>query len=193
LAESKALPRRRFETDDSLVYGVVRLPVHPEAAGPRQAIEWHESPMIYLKKILVTTDLSECSLAGMDYATTFALLYSSEIHLLHVVEEHHANMEEARTALEVFIGRNINPDIQVVRAVRAGQPAAMIMRYADEEGVDLIVMATHGRAGLRHKVIGSVTEKVVRLTTIPVLAVKPHIVRENLLRNEDVEKDLHLR
>jgi nucleotide-binding universal stress UspA family protein len=149
--------------------------------------------MIYLKKILVTTDLSECSLAGMDYATTFALLYSSEIHLLHVADEHHANLEEARTALDGFIGRNINPDIQVVRAVRTGQPAAMIMRYADEEGVDLIVMATHGRTGLRHKVIGSVTEKVVRLTHIPVLAVKPQAVREHLLRNEDIEKDLHLR
>jgi nucleotide-binding universal stress UspA family protein len=149
--------------------------------------------MIYLKKILVTTDLSEYSLAGMDYATTFALLYSSEIHLLYVVDEHHTTMEGARTALEGFIGRNINPDIQIVRAVRAGQPAAMIMRYADEEGVDLIVMATHGRAGFRHKVIGSVAEKVVRLTHIPVLAVKPHPVRENLLRNEDIEKDLHLR
>jgi len=149
--------------------------------------------MIYLKKILVTTDLSEFSLAGLDYAATFALLYSSQIHLLHVVDEHHADLEEARGALDAFIGKNINPDIQVVRAVRAGHPAAMILRYADEEGVDMIVMATHGRTGLRHAVLGSVAEKVVRLTRVPVLAVKPRPVREELLRKEDIEQDLHLR
>jgi nucleotide-binding universal stress UspA family protein len=149
--------------------------------------------MIYLKKILVTTDLSEFSLAGLDYATTFALLYSSEIHLVYVVDEHHADLEEARAALEGFISKNINPDIQLVRAVRAGNPAAMILRYADEEGVDMIVMATHGRTGSRRAVLGSVADKVVRLTHIPVLAVKPHPVREILLRNEDIEKDLHLR
>lgn len=149
--------------------------------------------MIYLKKILVTTDLSAVSLAGLDYATTFALLYSSEIHLLHVVDEHHARLEEARSALEAFVRTNINPDIQIIRAVRAGHPAAMIMRYAEEEGIDLIVMATHGRAGLRKAVLGSVAERVVRFSDIPVLAVKPRPVRENLLRNEDIEKDLHLR
>ena len=75
----------------------------------------------------------------------------------------------------------------------AANAAAMILRYADEEGVDMIVMATHGRAGLRHAVLGSVAEKVVRLSHVPVLAVKPRPVRENLLRNEDIEKDLHLR
>jgi nucleotide-binding universal stress UspA family protein len=149
--------------------------------------------MIYLKKILVTTDLSAVSLAGMDYATTCALLYSSEIHLLHVVDEHHARLEEARSALEEFVRTNINPDIQVIQAVRAGHPAAMIMRYAEEEGIDLIVMATHGRAGLRKAVLGSVAERVVRFSDIPVLAVKPRPARENLLRNEDIEKDLHLR
>jgi hypothetical protein len=58
--------------------------------------------------------------------------------------------------------------------------------------MDLIVMATHGRSGLRHAAMGSVAQKVVRLSTVPVLMVKPRAVRESLLRFADVERELHL-
>jgi hypothetical protein len=59
--------------------------------------------------------------------------------------------------------------------------------------VDLIVMATHGRTGVKHALMGSVAEKVVRISTVPVLTVKPFPIRESVLRDEDVENELHLR
>jgi nucleotide-binding universal stress UspA family protein len=68
-----------------------------------------------------------------------------------------------------------------------------IRKFAEEEGVDLVVIATHGRTGLKHIVMGSVAERTVRHSSIPVLTVKPHPLRETILKNEDVERDLHLR
>jgi nucleotide-binding universal stress UspA family protein len=153
--------------------------------------------MMYLRKILVTTDLSEYSLAAMEYASSFGLLYSSNLFLLHVVdhrEGHHGRTEEeARKALDNFVEKRISRDINLVPVVRFGNPALEIRKFAEEEGMDLVVMATHGRTGLRHIVMGSVAEKVVRQSNVPVLTVKPHPLRESILQNEDVEKELHLR
>jgi nucleotide-binding universal stress UspA family protein len=57
-------------------------------------------------------------------------------------------------------------------AIAVGRPADTIVRFARERKADLIVMATHGRTGLEHMVLGSVAEKVVRLAPCPVLTVK---------------------
>jgi universal stress protein A len=57
-------------------------------------------------------------------------------------------------------------------AVAVGHPADAVVRVAQERGVDLIVMGTHGRTGLQHVLLGSVTEKVVRLAPCPVLTVR---------------------
>ena len=61
------------------------------------------------------------------------------------------------------------------------------------EHIDLVVMATHGRTGLKHVLMGSVAEKVARMSTAPVLTVKPRAVREYIIAAEDVEHDLHIR
>jgi nucleotide-binding universal stress UspA family protein len=160
--------------------------------------------MIYLKKILVTTDLSPHSLAAVEYATSFGTLYTSRIYLLLVAEKkeaprtheghvHFHNDEEARAALEEFVERNIPPTTKMTLVVRKGTPTEGILQFAEEEGIDMIVIATHGHTGLRHMLMGNVAEKVVRHSRIPVLTVKPPPFRENYIKNEDVETDLHLR
>jgi nucleotide-binding universal stress UspA family protein len=159
--------------------------------------------MIFLKKILVTTDLSPFSLAALEYASSFGMLYTSKLYLLHVVEGkegHHGkdaasgrSDEEARAALDEFIRMNVPSHTRLNAVVRHGVPAEEIKRFAQEEGIDLIVMASHGRTGLRHMVMGGVAERVVRLCSAPVLTVKPHPFREIMIQNEDVERDLHLR
>ncbi len=159
--------------------------------------------MIFLKKILVTTDLSPFSLAALEYAVSFGMLYTSKLYLLHVhegKEGHHGkdaaagrNDDEARAALEEFVRMNVPAQTRLIPVVRRGTPAEEINRFAQEEGIDLIVMASHGRTGLRHMVLGSVAERVIRLCSVPVLTVKPHPFREIMIQNEDVERDLHLR
>ena len=153
--------------------------------------------MVYLRKILVTTDLSEFSLVAMEYATTFGLLFASKIFLLHVIEGKEGSVRrpevDPQAALERFVLNQINPDIKLIPVVRFGNPASEIKKFAEEEQVDLVILATHGRTGLKHMVMGSVAERVVRLSNIPVLAVKPHPMRESILQNEDVEEELHIR
>jgi nucleotide-binding universal stress UspA family protein len=148
--------------------------------------------VVFLRRILVTTDLSEHSLEAMEYASSFGLLYTSTLFLLHVVEGGRAQ-EEGTEALASFATERLRPEQRVTLVVRCGNAADEIVRFAQEEAIDLIVMATHGRTGLQHMVTGSVAEKVVRLSSTPVLTVKPKPVRESILRKEDVETELHLR
>jgi nucleotide-binding universal stress UspA family protein len=152
--------------------------------------------MVFLKKILVPTDLSEFSLAGMAHAQSFGELYSSRIYLLHVMdakESHHRREDEAAQALEHFVEANVKEPDGIHQVVRKGIPWVEIQRFADEEGIDMIVMATHGRTGFRHVLLGSVAEKVVRLASVPVLAVKPQPIRDSVLQRADIEQELHLR
>ena len=63
--------------------------------------------------------------------------------------------------------------VPTVEAIRLGVPHRVIREYAEEEGVDLVVMGTHGRTGIEHALVGSVTERVVRTLDVPVLTVHP--------------------
>ena len=150
--------------------------------------------MVYLKKILVTTDLSQYSLEALQYAQSFSLLYASRIYLLYVEDHaHHRGGESAVASLAEFVARNVDPELRLTQVIRSGHPAEEIRRFSQEENVDLIVMATHGWTGVKHAFLGSVAEKVVRRSAVPVLTVKPLPVRESLLRDEDIENELHLR
>ena len=150
--------------------------------------------MVYLKKILVTTDLSQYSLEALQYAQSFSLLYASRIMLLYVDEHAHGKGgENAVASLAEFVARNVDPDVRLQQVVRTGHAAEEITRFSRQENVDLIVMATHGWTGVKHALLGSVAEKVVRYSAVPVMTVKPLPVREGLLRDEDIENELHLR
>ena len=166
--------------------------------------------MVHLRKILITTDMSEFSLAAMEYATSLGFLYSSTLYLLRVLdytptmfhsrerdEESRARRSaaerEAMSELEDFIAKRIGGNVKLIPVIESGSPANVIKRFAEEEDVDLIVMATHGRTGLRHILMGSVAEKVVRTSSVPVFIVKPRPLRDFILDDEDIENELHLR
>jgi len=160
--------------------------------------------MIFLKKILVTTDLSPYSLAAVEYAASFGTLYASRLYFLLVIDKkeghhmreahlHFSTEKEAEKALEEFAEKNLPPELRMHLVVRTGTPPEGILQFAEEEGIDMIVMATHGHTGFRHMLMGNVTEKVVRHSHVPVLTVKPRPIRENLIKDEDVERELHLR
>lgn len=150
------------------------------------------STVVFLRRILVTTDLSQHSLEAMEYASSFGLLYTSHLFLLHVAEGGKSK-DEGLEVLSSFAAEHLPPEQKVTIVVRVGSAAEEIVRFAQEEAIDLIVMATHGRTGLQHIVMGSVAEKVVRFASSPVLTVKPKPVQESILWKEDVETELHLR
>jgi nucleotide-binding universal stress UspA family protein len=140
------------------------------------------------RRILVPTDLSECSDAAMGPARRFAELTGAEILLLNVVDHglfygsaylsidpHAILMETAQRnlkALERMAGEWF-PGLRVRCLVKEGATEETIVEEARRERSDLIVMSTHGHTGFRHWLLGGVAEHIVRLAPCPVLTVKP--------------------
>ena len=146
--------------------------------------------MIAVKKVLVPTDFSDTADAAVRCAAGLAEAFGSSLTLLHVVEDAVMKgltadvggsaarrlLEDAtREALAALDRTLAQPPLNrtgVDRAVVAGDPLDVILRYATEHGVDLIVIGTHGRTGLAHVLLGSVAERVVRTSPCPVLTVR---------------------
>lgn len=161
--------------------------------------------MFTIKRIVVTTDFSDFSIAALEYAFSLATVHEASVHLLHVVDvkQWHgihkggkssiAALEQAaRSSMQTFINDTVDEYTVVTPVIRCGVPADEIAQYAREESIDLIVMATHGRTGLAHALIGSIAESVIRCSTVPVFVVKPTAVIEKLITEDDITRDLHL-
>lgn len=163
--------------------------------------------MVDIRRILITTDLSEHSLAAFDHAFSFAMLYAAKVYVLYVVnpptsltslasetEEHRTRLkEEGARKLDEFILAHLGTERKVIPVVRYGVAEKEIIRFVAEERINLVVMATHGWTGLMHILLGSVAEKVVRYSAVPVMTVKPKPAREELVRRDDIELELHLK
>ncbi len=147
--------------------------------------------MLNFKKILCSTDFSEPSFAGLDAACDLARSYSGQLILVHVVEpiptaavpigDHsgfniavHQRVlkENAEQSMRQAVKERIPRGLPVKTVIAEGDPAGQIVRVADDEEVDLIVIATHGRTGWRHVIYGSVAERVVRLAGPAVLTIR---------------------
>lgn len=90
------------------------------------------------------------------------------------VEEHWQKMQEdIRAGLEVQAERLRREGYSAAVEVRAGTPVEEIVRYVEEDGVDLVAMATHGRKGINRLLMGSVAEEVLRTVSVPVLLDRP--------------------
>jgi universal stress protein A len=146
--------------------------------------------MIQLKKILLPTDFSDYSATATKYACELARRFDAEVHLLHALDAHLAStpafgmglvlpqyIHESKVAAEKRLAEVLDPkwviDRTVIQAVVEGSPKVEIIRYARSEGIDLIILSTHGRTGLSHVLMGSVAETVVRSAPCPVLTIRP--------------------
>lgn len=144
------------------------------------------------KKILAPTDLSDLSQIGVRRALEMASSQGgAEVIVYHVIGYEEANphdeifraesfsswlLEDRQKFLAELLRNNYREFISKVKIhqqVEIGVPQQRIVEKAVKEGVDMIVMCTHGRTGLLHMLIGSVTEKVVRWAPCPVLSIPP--------------------
>lgn len=144
-----------------------------------------------IRKVLFTTDFSDYANHALPYALDLARDHGAELHVLHVVPTPELTTQfdiagpapgaQAVAELERLAGERIRSvvpaeaaeGLRVITAVRTGHAFVEIVRYAREQGIGLVVLATHGRTGLRHALFGSVAEKVVRNAPCPVLTVRP--------------------
>ncbi|HEY4612305.1 MAG TPA: universal stress protein [Bacteroidota bacterium] len=144
---------------------------------------------IRLRSILVPVDFSAHSKNALKYAIPFARQFRASIELLYVVEPTvypadfsfgqvgFPNVEEEmrKRASEEFdrlIDEEIDGRVKAAKTIRTGRPFYEINRFAKEQKIDLIVIATHGHTGMEHILFGSTAEKVVRSAPCPVLVVR---------------------
>jgi nucleotide-binding universal stress UspA family protein len=143
--------------------------------------------------ILLPTDFSECARHAVPVAAEFARLLGARVVCLHVVEavvqpvgwtplqaeplpavELGEQLETAAARdLPAFSRSEEFAGLDVEDLLVHGEPAAEIVRVAEEKGCGLIVISSHGRAGLGRILFGSTAESVVRHARCPVLVVKP--------------------
>ena len=141
-------------------------------------------------RILVPLDFSAPSDAALECARTVARRFGATLRLLHVADDPYRVLyssdvlvpeverlraEIVREATGWLRDRVTEPDVTELGATVEtiiGTPAGSIVEYADGNDIDLIVMGTHGRSGMSHVLVGSVTERVVRTASCPVLTVR---------------------
>jgi len=137
------------------------------------------------REILLPTDGGPASAAAVSHAVDLAAQVDGRLHALYVVDTTvypsldagvetvlSALREEGETALDEVTRAAEAAGVPVVSELVSGTPHSDIIEYAAENDVDLIVMGTHGRTGLDRYLLGSVTERIVRRSPIPVLTVR---------------------
>ncbi len=148
-----------------------------------------------VRRILYPTDFSEATKAAAHYACDLADQFGAELHVLHVLHDLTSMMPYTAVTLwakpehiaEIVDGaENILAEIPdaiwskgkaIVRKVRVGNVADEITTYARQHAIDIIVIGTHGHTGLKHAVLGSIAEKVVRTADCPVLTIRSRAVQ----------------
>lgn len=139
--------------------------------------------------IVFPTDFSALSLKALPVATRMASLMDAQLHVVYAVEEPHIyatldmgpvaipTAEElaasAENRLQNFVSEHVKGlSGPAISKILVGRPAEEIANYAKEQNAEMIVMTTHGHSGVRHLILGSTTEGVLRLAACPVLSVR---------------------
>lgn len=142
-----------------------------------------------VRRILHPTDFSDLSKRALPWVRHYAALHEAEVHVLHVLEPmisttdftwsglsfgelEQRRLEGAQEALDALAEELGSGDLGVIRAVERGKSHDVIRDYAEQNGIDLVILATHGHTGLTHLLLGSTAEMVVRTAPCPVLTVK---------------------
>ena len=146
--------------------------------------------MIALKQVLVPTDFSETSDSALRYGKALAGAFGATLHVVHIVEQPYGQpwaveaygfslatlqdewIKDAKSRLAASLSDEEKKTITAIATTVLGHPVMEILRYAEDNGVDLIVMGTHGRGPLGKMVLGNVAERVVRKAPCPVLTVR---------------------
>lgn len=156
--------------------------VIPSSVADRKGATWSAN----IQKILVPVDFSEASIGALPYASALAERFGAGLALVHVAEippnagfdyipaaTVHEDMVKSAEKLLERIQKEVFPEVGRSEAVVvSGTPYHEITRAAQRMKADMIVLTTHGRTGLKHILLGSTAERVVRYAKCPVLAIR---------------------
>jgi len=147
-------------------------------------------PGLDLQAILVPIDFSVHSKNALKYAIPMAVQFGARLHLVYVVEPtiYPADLgfgqvvlpgvedelrQKGSEELLALVDKEIAGRVEATTTVRTGNPHHEILTEAEEQKVDLIVVATHGHSGVEHMLFGSTADRIVRHAHCPVLTVRP--------------------
>ena len=144
--------------------------------------------MLEIKRILCPVDFSDSSEPSLNYAVAIARRFNAKVYIVYVSDMEDFNYDNdtllegdsiseasvrgEKANLINRIPENIRNEIEIETKILFGIPNEEIVNFADEQKIDMIVMGTHGRTGLKHVLMGSISEKVVGKSTCPVLLIK---------------------
>ena len=145
-----------------------------------------------ISRILVPIDFSAHSRAALRYAIPLAEQFGASLCLVYVVEPTiypadlgfgqvvYPNIEEelgekGAAELKSIISREIPRGVKASSRVRTGKPHQEILLEAEDQGADLVVIATHGHTGVEHMLFGSTAERIVRNAKCPVMTIRPAV------------------
>ncbi len=162
--------------------------MEPPAAAGYKATLTADIPMATIRTILFPTDFSAPAAHALERAVEFATTFGARLVLLHVIPQSAYPMRNLATVsgfpnLRDELKKAADRDLAELRAklptdmkvegkVREGIPHMQILECAAECGADMILMATQGNTGLKHVLLGSTTERVVRMSPVPVLTMR---------------------
>lgn len=145
-------------------------------------------PLVPPKRIVVATDFSDTAGHALEYGVALARAIGAEIVLVHAYEAPTYAFPDgammagdllqrlqaaSQEALDAAVRAQASSGVPVRGKLRMGTPWREIVAMADDERADMIAIGTHGRRGVAHLLLGSVAERVVRASTVPVLTVGP--------------------
>ena len=178
--KAKTAPRSRSTPARSRKVSSKRSPAKVVALKPLKPIS------LAMKEIVVPVDFSEHSRTALRYALAFAGKFKARLVLVHIVEQivYSGDWLYAPPPTTGFPEQSTSDIIlklrefagaagkKIVPVVRLGRPWQQIVAVAKDRKSDLIISATHGHTGLKHALLGSVAEKIVRHAHCPVLTVR---------------------
>ncbi len=144
--------------------------------------------MAEIAKIVFPTDFSDLSLVALPWVHRMAEILKAEVHCVYAIEEPHVYAtldmgpallpamdeftETAKARMSAFTKEHLKEfNQEIVGEILPGRPADEIVRYAGNIGAEMIIMTTHGYSGLKHALLGSTTEVVLRRADCPVLSI----------------------
>lgn len=149
--------------------------------------------MVKIERILFPCDFTDNSLKVLPYVLSLAEKYNSEIYLLYVDDLYawggnfiphpsltvlrKESLEAARKAMDRVCEERLQGCPNFQRKVVSGDPVSEIVKEIEAEGMNMVVMGTHGRRSLEERIFGSVAENVVKKSPVPVLVINPHKVK----------------
>jgi len=175
---------------DRVILGSVAERIVRKAGCPVMVVKGRK--YVGFKRIIVPIDLSDCSRIALEYAVATARAHSSKLTILHVYEKsfvepyvNAANSEDEadeimkeiervnETKYDEFLKTVDLSGVEYEKLLKKGIPETDIVEIAMEQQANLIVMGTHGRTGIKHILIGSTAEEVVRTVHCDIIIVKP--------------------